>query len=237
MDLTPWEIISRNNLLGLSLRRLRFFTDKVSVDENGCWIWTGGRHMAGYGIFCCPEVSTSPVRSHRLAYELVVGKIEEGKQLHHKCEVRECINPHHTEQLTPKEHVHKTPNSLGYKSAHVTYCPKGHPYDDKNTGYRSSGKRYCKTCSINACNERRQQIKQDLRDAGFPVDKDCCVKGHPLSGENLYVYKTKTGIGRGCKICRDEAVRTYHSKNRDKINAQKREARSKKAFYELFKNA
>jgi HNH endonuclease len=40
-----------------------------------------------------------------------------------------------------------------------------------------------------------------------------CPKGHPLSGDNLYVHKGR----RGCKICRNAAARRFREKNPERI--------------------
>ena len=45
--------------------------------------------------------------------------------------------------------------------------------------------------------------------------KTHCPQGHPLSGDNLYLYRFRPkdvvgdGMGRHCKACRHEAVRRY----------------------------
>lgn len=42
---------------------------------------------------------------HRKAYEDFYGvEIEKGNHIHHVCGVRECVNPHHLQQVTPAEH-------------------------------------------------------------------------------------------------------------------------------------
>lgn len=70
-------------------------------DENGCWIWQHGVGRQGYGSLRDGKT----VRAHRWVYEREVGPIPEGHDLHHRCEVRLCVNPAHLEPLTPEQHV------------------------------------------------------------------------------------------------------------------------------------
>lgn len=59
------------------------------VDKSGsCWIWTGLKDKDGYGKW-------SQGRSHRVAYELTYGLIEDGKYVCHRCDNPSCVNPEH----------------------------------------------------------------------------------------------------------------------------------------------
>src|SRR5262245_24463612 len=92
----------------LSLQRKR------RVTESGCWEWTGSVAAAtGYGQY---RTVDDNLLVHRMAWELYVGPIPQGHQLHHSCENRLCFNPAHLSLLTPGDHmrVHRA----------VTACPK-----------------------------------------------------------------------------------------------------------------
>lgn len=52
---------------------------------------------------------------------------------------------------------------------------------------------------------------EDMRRKGrgwFPPRKDLCKRGHPLTDENVYVYK---GRREGCKVCKRENLRAWRA--------------------------
>jgi len=53
---------------------------------------------------------------------------------------------------------------------------------------------------------------------GNERNKSHCLKGHPLSGENLY----ESGGRRHCRECRREHSRRYEAANREKRNSPRR---------------
>lgn len=85
---------------------LHRFWSKVEVQPNGCWHWTGTVKPNGYGrLWLARGVM---VHAHRLAYELFVGPIPDGKDVGHTCHDRDlacvggvtcehrlCVNPAH----------------------------------------------------------------------------------------------------------------------------------------------
>jgi hypothetical protein len=78
-----------------------------------CWIWK--RHISktsGYGLLgnSDTKVLGGSRRAHRYFYNLIVGPIPKGLQLHHLCHVRCCVNPNHLEPLTNAQHMRKSPN-------------------------------------------------------------------------------------------------------------------------------
>lgn len=81
--------------------KMRFMA-KVAVQENGCWMWTGGKDRKGYGKFSVgnsrnPDGTrrNSMVSAHRVSYEMFKGPIGEGLFVLHKCDTPGCVNPEH----------------------------------------------------------------------------------------------------------------------------------------------
>jgi hypothetical protein len=66
--------------------------DKTSVQENGCWNFTGRLNHKGYG-----EIWDGKKRAlaHRLAYLLCVDDIPTGMLVLHNCDNPSCVNPKH----------------------------------------------------------------------------------------------------------------------------------------------
>jgi len=120
--------------------RIRTVIDR----DTGCWLWTGTRSSTGYA-----RTSGNAESVHRRAYRLVHGDIPEGRQLHHICGVRHCVNPEHLEAVTPQEHRDRHPEKRGTGGSRpLDRCRKrGHPLTPDNT-YTSSGRRWCKACVV-----------------------------------------------------------------------------------------
>jgi hypothetical protein len=118
------------------------FRDRVSAeDPNACWLWTGFVGSTGYGrIGAHGKVEYA----HRVAWKLLRGPIPEHLQIDHVCQVRNCVNPHHMELVTPKENIRRS--SVGHVQLAKTHCPAGHPYDEANTYRSRSGQRLCRAC-------------------------------------------------------------------------------------------
>ena len=74
--------------------------------ETGCWVWDGHCNASGYGQF---RLGSAKMKlAHRYYYELLVGPISEGHDLHHICENPKCVNPAHLEPLSRKVHRRKS---------------------------------------------------------------------------------------------------------------------------------
>ena len=125
------------------------FVEKTS---DGCWLWTGYIDPQGYGSFR-PGGMVRSNKAHRVGYQLLVGPVAPGLSLDHLCRNRGCVNPDHLQPVTPQENTDRG------ASAKRSRCRKaGHEMTPENTGNRSDGRRYCKTCH----RERMQRTRTQL---------------------------------------------------------------------------
>lgn len=69
------------------------FNDRyIPVPEAGCWLWTASVGSHGYGDL---RHNKTYYLAHRLAYQLYVSPIPDGKYVLHRCDNRLCVNPVH----------------------------------------------------------------------------------------------------------------------------------------------
>ena len=125
-------------------RRFYRKVDKIG-GPGACWRWKGmwdsGRR---YGLFDIFNNKNGKKRTgaHRVAYELEVGPIPEGYVIDHfRCGKKACCNPAHLEPVTSEENTRR----VGRRKP---FCQRGHPHNEKNSYFTSSGQRHCKACRI-----------------------------------------------------------------------------------------
>ena len=122
---------------------LRFWA-KVRLGDDGCWEGTGARSAGGYGYFWWQG---SHLRSHRLAYSLLIGPIPSGLTIDHLCRVRACVRPSHLEAVTMRENILRGFGATAI-NASKTHCNKGHPLSGANLYLRPDGGRRCLACKL-----------------------------------------------------------------------------------------
>ena len=140
------------------------FKDKVTIDENGCWIWTAFTCPRGYGRF---SFQAKKYLAHRFAYEALVGPIPSGKVIDHyrinqgprnaPCSTS-CCNPEHLEVVTQKKNVRRgiAGNPGRKKKESPTHCKQGHKYDEENS-YRYIRPSGVPNIKCRACDRARKK--------------------------------------------------------------------------------
>ena len=136
------------------------FWNKVSKDNNGCWLWLGARSGRGWKQYGSFWNGTKLICAHRYAYEYKNGVIPEGLQLDHLCRHRLCVNPMHLELVTNQENCQR--GNTGLHNLIKFCCPKGHKYSPQNTYlyHCLSGhiKRCCRICHAQREAKRRLNV-------------------------------------------------------------------------------
>ena len=131
----------------------RFAKGYVVDDSTGCWVWRKGKNNHGYGMIS--EYSPDRTRNcmklaHRVAYQLHVGSIPEGKVLDHLCRNPACCNPDHLEPVTQKVNLVRGV----WPKKPLDACRNGHAMTGANLilaeyagrGGRKGIKRVCRQC-------------------------------------------------------------------------------------------
>lgn len=122
---------------------------RVAKTETGCWQHEAPRED-GYARVLVGSRSDGSRRvrvAHRVVYESLVGPVPEGMDLDHLCRNRACVNPDHLEPVSRGINLHRGETIPAAKAAQ-THCINGHEFDERNTGIRPNGTRWCKACKV-----------------------------------------------------------------------------------------
>jgi hypothetical protein len=130
--------------------------EKIEIDANGCWLWTGYIDADGYGKWRRPGRG-----AHLVVWEDLRGPIPDGLELDHLCRVTRCVNPDHLEPVTRAENIRR-------RYALYTHCKNGHPFDEANT-YRWRNRRCCRACNrVNAAKSKERREMSAAPPPGSP---------------------------------------------------------------------
>lgn len=131
----------------------------VTLEPSGCWKLPWAPRGNGYSRL---SFGGKQHYGHRWMYERFRGPVEDGLELDHLCRDRACCNPDHLEPVTHAENVRRGDagkSGLFWEAnALKTHCKSGHPFDEKNTHWRKTGGRTCRTCVRLNARRRRGSI-------------------------------------------------------------------------------
>ena len=140
----------------------RFWAKVQKTD--GCWLWSGAKNSAGYGVATDYRPGRRQSLAHRMSYELALGAIPAGLTIDHLCRNTICVRPSHLRACTMRENL-LSPGSRTFqaKNAAKTHCVHGHQYTPENT-YTRLGRtglpcRDCRTCHKVRAIERNRRMK------------------------------------------------------------------------------
>jgi hypothetical protein len=128
----------------------RILEKSVPIPIAGCWVWVAGANNNGYGAM---TVHGKPVGAHRASYMAFVGEIPPGLDVHHICNNRMCVNPHHLEAVTHSENI-KAQKPRRRK----THCANGHELLG-DTVYEWNGIRSCRICRTAADKKFKAKVR------------------------------------------------------------------------------
>lgn len=138
--------------------RERFWSKVQASSAQACWIWMASKGD-GYGQFGVKRHGRFRMKgAHIISYEYMFGSVPAGKELHHTCKTRACVNWLHLEPITKSIHAF-----ISSKNTFKTHCPKGHPYTEANTWRNFKGHRYCKKCH-KIISEAKRKMNMSFRE-------------------------------------------------------------------------
>lgn len=75
----------------------RFWSKVQKGTGKACWLWTGTKNNAGYGMLWKSGEGRgrNKTLAHRISYEMANGPIPEGHIIMHACDNPACVNPAH----------------------------------------------------------------------------------------------------------------------------------------------
>ena len=119
--------------------------EKIDIQLDGCWLWTGHRMKNGYGqAWFGGRVTTAHRAVYQAAHGLVLPK---GFRLvvDHLCRNTLCVNPAHLEAVSNR--VNTLRGRPGTRIRRGT-CSVGHALADDNLRYSKKSRHYiCRLCT------------------------------------------------------------------------------------------
>ena len=127
---------------------VRFIIKVIPDMDSDCLLWASFLGTGGYGGFNIKALDGNwkSFQAHRVAFQIAGNKLDRELVLDHICKKRNCVNPNHLRQVTPKQNVLFNSDSFVAYNRFKTHCPQGHEYSKDNTRLSKTRARYCLAC-------------------------------------------------------------------------------------------
>ena len=174
----------------ISETTLERFWKKIKKTKT-CWKWRGARDHHGYGRFAVHRMLRI---AHRVSWRISMGDPNGLYVLHH-CDNPACVRPSHLFLGDQTDNMRDASRKgrLHGERPHLrkSHCPRGHPYNKKNSYISPSGDKFCRTC------HRYSENRRSRRSGSRPWSCRICdickrkAKGRGLCGKHLARLKSQ----------------------------------------------
>lgn len=135
--------VMRGHQMKLAIKR---FMEKVKIEQNGCWRWTGYICPNGYSQF---SEHNRHFYAHRWGVEhFRHTTIPKGMQCDHICRNKWCVNPNHIDIVTQSVNAQRGRSAFRERA----HCKRGHALVKANivkaTGGDGHEYKSCKKCRV-----------------------------------------------------------------------------------------
>jgi hypothetical protein len=137
--------------------------------------------------------------AHRVSWQIHVGPIPDGHEVHHLCLNPCCVNPVHLQVLSPADHRRCHPPLIRPE------CKRGHRYEEGSYRVGKAGERLCLACMLldrEIKNRRSRELFAKVNSLPCREAKEKkmhCLRGHEFNEANTIIRSD----GRECRECKN----------------------------------